>query len=106
MQNPQEVSEVALEEFDRFYHVNVRGTLLCVRAVTKVMKEQDRKLVPGRNGPRDIGRGVIINLGSCNSYIATPKIVQYASAKHAVMGITKSAGRLPLGLFRISVNKN
>ncbi|RAL07199.1 SDR family NAD(P)-dependent oxidoreductase, partial [Aspergillus homomorphus CBS 101889] len=38
-----------------------------------------------------IGRGCIINLGSCNSYIPTRGITQYTTAKHAVMGITKNA---------------
>lgn len=56
------------------------------------MKTQDRVTIVSRSGSRDIGRGVIINLGSANSYVATPNIIQYTTAKHAVMGITKNAG--------------
>lgn len=74
--------------------VNVKGTLLCVRAVSAQMKQQEarhfslRKSTPARS----CGRGVIINLGSSNSYVATPNIVQYTASKHAVMGITRNAG--------------
>ena len=57
------------------------------------MKNQEVASVNGRNGPRDIGRGVIINLGSCNSYVATPNIVQYTASKHAVLGMTRNAGK-------------
>lgn len=89
---PAEVAETSIDELDRFYKVNVRGSLLCLRAVTRVMKGQDRRVIQGRNGPRDIGRGVIINIGSCASYVATPNIVQYTTAKHAVLGMTRNAG--------------
>ena len=57
------------------------------------MKNQEVATVTGRNGPRDVGRGVIINLGSCNSYVATPNIVQYTASKHAVLGMTRNAGK-------------
>ena len=59
------------------------------------MKSQEPREVQGRKkgGPRrDLGRGVIINIGSLNSYVAVPGIVQYTAAKHALLGITKSAG--------------
>lgn len=68
------------------------GVLHCVQAVCKVMKKQDLVTVPGRLGPRDAGRGVIINMGSCSSYIATRNIVQYTTSKHAVLGLTRNAG--------------
>lgn len=89
---PAEVAETSIDELDRFYKVNVRGSLLCLRAVTRVMKGKDRRVIQGRNGPRDIGRGVIINIGSCASYVATPNIVQYTTAKHAILGMTRNAG--------------
>jgi NAD(P)-dependent dehydrogenase (short-subunit alcohol dehydrogenase family) len=86
------VSECSLDEFDKFYRINVCGTLHCVREVSLAMKKQSPLIAHGRNGPRDVGRGVIINLGSCNSYVATPHIVQYTTSKHAVLGLTKNAG--------------
>lgn len=82
-----------MAEFDRFFSVNVRGTMLCVRAVSKAMIAQERLFVQGRNGPRDAGRGSIVNLASANSFVATPEMVQYTTAKHAVLAITKTAGK-------------
>lgn len=92
VEQPQEIADASLAEFERFWNVNVKGTLLCLKAESAVMKKQEVITISGRGGPREIGRGVIINLGSCNSYMATPKIVQYTSSKHAVLGMTKNAG--------------
>ncbi|KAL9123284.1 MAG: hypothetical protein Q9187_000156 [Circinaria calcarea] len=91
VREPREVAEASIEEFDLFWRVNVRGVLHCVQAVSKVMKQQSPITIAGRNGPRDVGRGVIINLGSCNSYVATHHIVQYTTSKHAVLGLTRNA---------------
>ena len=92
VEDPKEVAAASLAEFERFYSVNVKGTLLCLRAVSAAMKEQKIKSIMGRSGLRDVGRGVIINLGSCNSYVATPNIIQYTSSKHAILGMTRNAG--------------
>ena len=89
------VEDAAVAEMNRFWQVNVMGTFNCVQAVTKIMKEQSIATVTSRGRVREVGRGVILNLGSCNSYIATPHIVQYTTAKHAVMGLTKNAGMSP-----------
>lgn len=92
VQEPREVAKASLVEFNAFWRVNVCGTLHCVQAVTEAMKQQAPRTIAGRNGPRDVGRGVIINLGSCNSYVATQHIVQYTTSKHAVLGLTRNAG--------------
>ena len=94
VQNPAEVSETSLVEFDRFYRVNVLGTLHCMQSVSKAMKKQTPITVPGRNRDRDAGRGVIVNLGSSNSFVATHHITQYTTSKHAVLGLTRNAGKL------------
>ena len=94
VRKPLPVEDADPDEMNRFWAVNVMGTLNCVQAVTKVMKGQSVRRVKGRAGDeRDCGRGVILNLGSCNSYIATPNIVQYTTAKHAVIGLTRNAGK-------------
>ncbi|KAL2824220.1 3-oxoacyl-reductase [Aspergillus cavernicola] len=85
------VAEADLAEMNRFWQVNVMGTFHCIQAVTKVMKAQSVATVNSRGREREVGRGVILNLGSCNSYMATPDIVQYTTSKHAVIGLTKSA---------------
>ena len=70
--------------------------MLCVRAVSAAMKKQEPRTINGRNGPRDIGRGSIINLGSGESYVGVAGQLASTSAKHAVMGITKVAGKCSL----------
>jgi NAD(P)-dependent dehydrogenase (short-subunit alcohol dehydrogenase family) len=94
VQQPAEIAEGSLDEYERFWAVNVRGVLNCLKAVTRVMKKQvPNTTIPGRLGPREAGRGVIINMGSCNSYIATRHIAQYTMSKHAVLGLTRNAGK-------------
>ncbi|KAI0006811.1 hypothetical protein F4779DRAFT_595045 [Xylariaceae sp. FL0662B] len=88
---PAEIGLSSVEEFERFFQVNTKGTFLCVRAATQAMKQQEPKIVEGRLGPRHIGRGVIINMASCNAFMATPNITQYTVAKHAVLGMTRNA---------------
>ena len=86
--------DASVEEFEKLANINMKGTMLCVRAVSKAMSQQEAREAKGRYGPRNIGRGSIVNLGSGNSYVAVPGQTPYTSSKHAVIGITKSAGRL------------
>ena len=37
---------------------------------------------------------MIVNMGSCSSYVATPQLTQYTTSKHAVLGLTRNAGTL------------
>ena len=93
VQHPAEIADTDVAEFEAFFNVNVKGSLLLVKAVSRVMKEQSPRRCPGRTGTRDLGRGTIINIASCSSFVPTFGIVQYTSAKHALMGITKNAGK-------------
>lgn len=74
-------------------NVNAKGVLTCTRAVSKVMMAQEPRSVETRNGKREVGKGAIVNIGSANSYAALPGKVAYVTSKHAVMGITKTAGK-------------
>ena len=74
-------------------NVNATGLMLCVRAQLKTMQSQEPKTYTSRSGTRDIGRGVIINVASANSYAGLPGKMAYTVSKHAVMGITKMAGK-------------
>ncbi|KAL4912941.1 3-oxoacyl-reductase [Aspergillus aurantiobrunneus] len=106
VQDPQNITTASLPDFDRFLDVNIRGTLLCVRAVSREMRKQPPQIIPSREPgktSRSCGRGVIINLGSSNSYVATPNIVQYTASKHAVLGITRNAA-LDLAHDEVRVN--
>ena len=68
--------------------------MLCTRAVSEAMSKQEPLTFKTRSGMRDLGRGSIVNLGSANSYIGVPGKMPYTAAKHAIIGITKTAGRL------------
>lgn len=41
---------------------------------------------------RGTTRGSIVNLASVSSFMAVPNMVQYTTCKHAIIGITKTAG--------------
>jgi NAD(P)-dependent dehydrogenase (short-subunit alcohol dehydrogenase family) len=81
--------------FRKTIETNIMGTMLCVRAVTQVMMGQEPLSYTGRHGIRSLGRGSIINIGSVNSYVAAPGMLSYTTSKHAIIGITKSAGKFP-----------
>ncbi|KAI0836733.1 oxidoreductase [Hypoxylon sp. FL0890] len=84
-------AEIDIGNFDRIMNINARGNLVCVRAQIAAMRKQEPKTWTSRNGTRDIGRGVIINLASANSFVGLPGKGCYTISKHAFMGITKMA---------------
>ena len=84
--------------FEQTFKVNVMGTMLCNRAVSKAMASQKPLTHESRNGTRSLGRGAIVNLASIMSYVATPGMMSYTASKHAVLGITKSAGKMSIHL--------
>ena len=68
--------------------VNVFGIFLCTRAQSAAMVKQDVRPVGVRGS-----RGVIVNMGSCSSFVATAAMGQYTSSKHAVLGLSRNAGQ-------------
>ncbi|KAJ9243853.1 hypothetical protein DTO169E5_2195 [Paecilomyces variotii] len=103
VQDPAEIADASVSEFARFLNVNVMGTFLVTRAVSKVMKDQNPTLVNEQNPERGSWRGVIINLASCASFVATPLLTQYTTSKHAVLGLTRNAA-LDNARYGIRVN--
>ncbi|KAL9110820.1 MAG: hypothetical protein Q9227_004620 [Pyrenula ochraceoflavens] len=89
----ENIAEISVEEFDKLHTIDNRGTLLFVRAVSQAMLKQDSRTIASRNGTRDIGRGSIINVASANSLVAVAGQTAYTTAKHAIIGITKTAGK-------------
>jgi NAD(P)-dependent dehydrogenase (short-subunit alcohol dehydrogenase family) len=85
-------------------NINAKGTMHCVRAVSKAMSAQEPLSYEGRHGSRSLGRGSIINLGSAASYMASEGMLSYTTSKHAVIGITKSAGKWGLKTVPKSIN--
>lgn len=84
-----EIADADVEEFKNMLDVNVTGTFLVTRAVSAAMKLQEAQPTGGPG--RGTSRGTIVNIGSASSFVATPGMVQYTAAKHAVVGITKNA---------------
>jgi 3-oxoacyl-[acyl-carrier protein] reductase len=81
--------ELTVEEWDRAFAVNVRGTWLCARAVAPVMK--------GRRS------GKIVNTSSMTVPSGIPYFLHYVASKSAIVGLTRSLAR-ELGEHGIAVN--
>ncbi|MEX2963087.1 SDR family NAD(P)-dependent oxidoreductase [Microbulbifer sp. TYP-18] len=64
-------------ELDRQYNVNLKGVMFGMRYQLPVMKAQQS--------------GVVLNVSSMAGIGAAPNIASYAAAKHAVVGLTRTA---------------
>ena len=81
--------ELTVEEWDRMFAVNVRGTWLCAKAVTPAMKEARA--------------GRIVNVTSTTVPSGVPRFLHYVSSKAAIVGLTRALAR-ELGDWGICVN--
>lgn len=82
-------SNVTTKTFDMVYGVNIRGLFFCLREELLVMKKQKPlATLPGRPA----ARGSIVNMASAAGHVAIPGCASYVSSKHAVVGLTKTAG--------------
>jgi len=66
-------------DFDRLFHVNVRGTYLCMAAAARTMTQQKS--------------GIILNLASIAATASLPDRFAYSMTKGAVLSMTLSAAR-------------
>ena len=71
------MTELSVADFDRVWAVNARGVFMGLRAVLRVMKPQRS--------------GVIVNTASMAAIKGAAAFSPYIAAKHAVLGLTKSA---------------
>lgn len=95
-----------LDAFNQTVDVNIKGAVYFVRAVSAAMAAQDELMhvSSGRHGntTRNLGRGSIILLGSVTSYIAGPGMLNYTTSRHAIIGVTKSAGNfVPMNALQV-----
>src|SRR5881227_155299 len=74
---PAALHETGLSDFQRVLAVNVIGVWLCLKHEARVMLRQ--------------GGGSIVNTASLAGLIGFPMHVAYATSKHAVIGITRTA---------------
>jgi 3-oxoacyl-[acyl-carrier protein] reductase len=83
--------ELDLAEWDKVIAVNLKGTLLCSRAVFPHMKVQ--------------GSGKIINIASGQFFRGggSVKYAHYVASKGAIIGLTRAMAR-ELGDYKINVN--
>jgi 3-oxoacyl-[acyl-carrier protein] reductase len=81
--------DFAVEEWDRVFQVNVRGSWLCAKAVAPYMREQNY--------------GKIVNISSMTAIDGTPTLLHYLSSKAAVVGLTRGLAT-ELGENNITVN--
>jgi NAD(P)-dependent dehydrogenase (short-subunit alcohol dehydrogenase family) len=66
------------DNFEKVMAINTTGVFMCMREELKVMTQQ--------------GSGAIVNVASVAGLSGFPNNVAYAASKHAVVGMTKSAG--------------
>jgi 3alpha(or 20beta)-hydroxysteroid dehydrogenase len=83
------MTELSVDDFDRVLAVNCRGVFLGLRAVLRVMKEQNA--------------GAIVNTASMAGIRGSATFAPYVASKHAVVGLTRSAA-LEGAPFGIRVN--
>lgn len=81
--------DITVDEWDRVFAVNVRGSWLAAKAVSRYMKEQNS--------------GKIINVSSMTVPDGTPGFAHYVSSKAAIIGLTRALAR-ELGEWNIAVN--
>ena len=87
------VVEYPVEEWNRVFDINVRGTFLTCKNIVAIMKQS--------NGGSGYGR--IVNIASVAGKEGNPNASAYSASKAAVIGLTKSLGK-ELAQSEIKVN--
>ncbi|WP_176593510.1 glucose 1-dehydrogenase [Sphingobium sp. EM0848] len=75
---PSDAADEPLDNYERVTAVNQRGVWACMKHELRVMREQ--------------GSGAIVNCSSLGGLVGLPERASYHGTKHAVLGMTKSAG--------------
>lgn len=83
------IEHFPIEMWHKMIHVMLTAPFILIRELIPAMKQERW--------------GRIINIGSIHGLVASPYKVAYVSAKHGLLGLTKTAA-LELGEFGITVN--
>lgn len=87
-----EIAEASADEFSRFMNVNVTGSFRIVQHASALMKAQEPRPYSKASPGRGSTRGSIVLMGSAASLVVQPRMVQYTTSKHAVLGLARTAG--------------
>jgi NAD(P)-dependent dehydrogenase (short-subunit alcohol dehydrogenase family) len=74
---PTPLTDVAVEDFDSAFAINLRGTFLCLKHEIPAMLQS--------------GGGAIVNMTSTAGLEAVGGLAAYVSTKHGIVGLTKVA---------------
>ena len=72
------LEDVAQEDWERIFDINVGGTFYCTQEAFSIMKSQDPQ------------GGRIINNGSLSAHAPRPNSAPYTASKHAITGLTRA----------------
>lgn len=86
------IAEASFADFKHLIDVNVQETFLVTSLASAAMKAQEPQQASPTDAARGAPRGPMVNLSSVSSFMAVPNMVQYTTCKHAIIGITKTAG--------------
>lgn len=78
IQHVSPVEEFAVEKWDAIIAINLSSAFHTIRLAVPAMKE--------------LGWGRIVNLASAHALVASPFKTAYVSAKHGLLGLTKTVG--------------
>lgn len=70
-----DLEQVAIDGFDRSWHLNVRAHFIAARLVVPAMRRQ--------------GKGVILNTSSSSGILYDREMIAYTTTKHAVIAMTR-----------------
>jgi NAD(P)-dependent dehydrogenase (short-subunit alcohol dehydrogenase family) len=76
-------------DWQRILNVNLTGSFFILRESAKIMLKQER--IASSVDGRPLQRGSIINFGSIQSVVGIPLSTAYTAAKHAILGLTRTA---------------
>ncbi|EUC26711.1 hypothetical protein COCCADRAFT_31568 [Bipolaris zeicola 26-R-13] len=84
----QTTDSMDIDAFNKTIRINTIGVLTCMKYQIQQMKCQEPIKLAHRDSSQ---RGAIVNFASVNSILGSHSIGAYATSKHAVLGLTKTA---------------